>query len=157
MHSCRRALAPLALIAVLAGCVNPPSSPAPANAGSGPAAAAAGDHPERTLKKGMTADQVRQIMGAPAEIKPKPAPTGKAEVWVYRRTVLGPPQQVQVGVQPITVTVQDPDGVTRQKTLREDPIYRQAHDKITETILLLMFDNQLVEQGVTSQKQQEFE
>jgi outer membrane protein assembly factor BamE (lipoprotein component of BamABCDE complex) len=82
---------PLALIAVLAGCVNPPSSPAPANAGAGPTAAAADDHPERALKKGMTADQVRQIMGAPVEIKPKPAPTGTAEVWVYRRTVLGPP------------------------------------------------------------------
>jgi hypothetical protein len=64
---------------------------------------------------------------------------------------------VQVGVQPITVTVQDADGVYRKHTLREDPIYRQAHDKIIETILLLLFDNQLVEQGMSAQRQQEFE
>jgi hypothetical protein len=157
MPGCRCALAPLALIAVLAGCVNPPSAPAPATAGTGPTAAVVGDHPEQALKKGMTADQVRQIMGAPAEIKPKPAPTGNAEVWVYRRTVLGPPQQVQVGTKPISVVAKDADGIYRSRVVQEEPIYRQVHDRITETVLLLMFDGQLVEQGLTSQRQQEFE
>jgi outer membrane protein assembly factor BamE (lipoprotein component of BamABCDE complex) len=157
MHYCRRALAPLALIALLAGCANAPSSSAPAGAGAGPTAAAADDHPERGLKKGMTAAQVRQIMGAPAEINPRPSPTGKAEAWVYHRTFIGPPQQLQVGTKPISVMVQDADGVYRSHVIQEEPIYRQAHDKTTETIHLLMFDGQLVEQATTAQKQQEFE
>jgi hypothetical protein len=160
MHHCRRAFAPLALIALVAGCVNAPTAPsatAPAVSGTRPAIAVAPGHPEQALTKGMTADQVRQIMGAPAEVKPRPAPTGNAEVWVYRRTTYGGAQQVQVGSRPITVSEQGADGTYRDRIIREDPIYRQAHVKTTDTIQLLMFDGRFVEQGVTSQKQQEFE
>lgn len=151
----RRALAALALIALFAGCTNAPPASAPAVAG--PTAAAADDHPERTLKKGMTAEQVRRIMGAPAEITPRPSTAGRAEVWVYRRTTIGAPQQLQVGTKPISVMVQDADGIYRSRVIQEEPIYRQAHDRITETVHLLMFDGQLLEQATTAQRQQEFE
>lgn len=157
MHQCRRVLASLALIALFAACANAPSPSAPAGAGTGPTAAAADDHPERTLKKGMTAEQVRQIMGAPAEINPRPATAGRAEAWVYRRTIIGPPQQVQVGTKPITVMVQDADGVYRARVIQEEPIYRLAHDRIIETIHLLMFDGQLLEEATTAKREQEFE
>ncbi len=155
MRQCRRALASVTLIALFAGCTNAPAPSTPAAAG--PAAAAADDHPEQTLKKGMTAEQVRRIMGAPAEINPRPATAGRAEVWVYNRTIIGPPRQVQVGSNPITVSVQDADGVYRPHVIQQNPDYRQVHDRITETIHLLLFDGQLLEQATTAQKRQEFE
>lgn len=36
-----------------------------------------------TVTPGMTAAEVRQHLGAPAEVKPMPSPGAPAEIWVY--------------------------------------------------------------------------
>jgi hypothetical protein len=154
MRHCRCVFAPLALIAVLAGCA---TAPAPGPSAAGPAPRAAAEGPEHTLLKGMTAAQVRQIMGDPAEIHPQPVPKGKVEVWVYRRSTVGPTRQVQIGTKAITDQVMGADGVTRTRTLAQDPVFRQEHQLITETIQLLMFDDLYLEQKVTASAEQVWE
>jgi hypothetical protein len=57
-----------AIGALLVSCTNVSSSTAPG--GSGPTTTAISDGPERALQNGMTAEEVKQIMGEPAEIKP---------------------------------------------------------------------------------------
>jgi hypothetical protein len=96
-------------------------------------------------------------MGDPAEIHPRPVPKGKVEVWVYNRSTVGPTQQVQIGVKAITDQVTGSDGITRTRTLAQEPVYRQMHLKNTETIQLLMYDDLLLEQKVTAGQEQVFE
>jgi len=159
MRSRCRALVPFALVTLLSACA---TAPAPDQTGAappaaGPAAAAAADQPEQKLVIGMTADQVRQIMGEPAKVVPRPVPKGTAEVWVYERRIIGPTQQIQVGVHPTVVTETGADGVSRQRVLSEEPIYRQAHIKTVETIQVVMVNGRFLEHVTTAQKQQEFE
>ncbi|HTX64874.1 MAG TPA: hypothetical protein VMD31_03820 [Opitutaceae bacterium] len=159
MRSRCRALVPFALLPLLSACA---TAPAPDQAGAAPAAAAAtataaADQPEQKLVIGMNGDQVRQIMGEPAKIVPRPVPKGTAEVWVYERRTIGPTQQIQVGVHPVTITEMGADGVSRQRVLSEEPIYRQAHLKTVETIQVVMINGRYLEHVTTAQKQQEFE
>ena len=139
---------------MLAGCATAPVTDRPAAA---PAATAAADRPELALLKGMTAAQVKGIMGDPAEIHPRPVPKGKVEVWVYYRSTIGPTQQVQVGTKAITDQVTGSDGITRTRILQQVPVFQQMHLKITETIQLLMFDDLYLEQKVTARQEQVFE
>lgn len=136
------------LAALLVGCANLPSSTASADTRAGPGASAAEfkGGPEQTLKQGMTAEQVRQIMGEPAEIDPMVPPTDKAEVWVYRRTVNGPVEQVLVGSKPITYSSVGSDGLAHQETVAEEPVYKQAFHFDVQTISLLMFDGKYLSQ-----------
>ena len=159
MRSRCRALVPFALLPLLSACA---TAPAPDQAGAAPAAAAAtataaADQPEQKLVIGMNGDQVRQIMGEPAKVVPRPVPKGTAEVWVYERRIIGPTQQIQVGVHPTVVTETGADGVSRQRVLSEEPIYRQAHIKTVETIQVVMVNGRFLEHVTTAQKQQEFE
>jgi hypothetical protein len=120
------ALLPAALIALLAGCADTPttSSTTAAATGSSPSMTAT-NGPETTLTKGMTAEAVKGIMGEPAEIKPMKSPAAKAEIWVYHRTTRGRVQQVQLGTSDL----------------------RQQTEIIEETINLLMFDDKFFEQN----------
>jgi len=145
MRPCSRAPALLALVALLAGCATAPA-PEPPAAG-----------PEHALLKGMTAAQVRQIMGEPAEIHPQPTVKGKVEVWVYRHSTVGPTQEVQVGAKAITDQVTGSDGITRTRTLDQVPIIKQMHLKITETVQLLMVNDLFFDQKVTASQEQVFE
>lgn len=154
MRHCRCAPASLALFALLAGCA---TAPAPEPSAAGPVPTASAERPERALLKGMTAAQIKRIMGDPAEIHPQSVPKGKVEVWVYHRSTMGPTQQVQIGVKTITDQVTGSDGITRTRTLEQVPVFRQMHLKITETIQLLMFDDLYLEQKVTASQEQVFE
>lgn len=154
MRCCRRAPASFVLIALLAGCA---TAPAPGPSAAGPVPTASADHPERALLEGMTAAQVRRIMGDPAEVHPQVVSKGKVEVWVYHRSTMGSTQQVQVGTKAITDLVTGSDGITRTRTLEQVPIFRQAHLQINETIQLLMVDDLYLEQKVTASEQQVFE
>jgi len=136
-----------ALIALLAGCsAVSPSSPAPgAAAAPSPAAAAVLEGPETGLKKGMTAAAVRQIMGVPAEIKPMQAPSGKAETWIYRRTIRGQDEQVQIGSRSTDIASLQGSGAAGMPRTIEEPILRQQTPITEVTVNLLMFDDTLVE------------
>ena len=160
MHLRYPALFSIAIAALLVSCTNVPSATAPVGtgAGSGPTATAISDGPERALQNGMTADEVKHIMGEPAEIKPMESPTGKAEVWVYHRTVIVHVEQVQVGSQVIKdSTSSGTDNVVHTSTLAEIPIYKQAIHKDLETISLLMFDGKFLSQKWTVEKRLEYQ
>jgi hypothetical protein len=159
MHLRYPAFFSIAIAALLVSCTNVPSPTAPVGtgAGSGPVATAVSDGPERALQNGMTADEVKHIMGEPAEIKPMESPTGKAEVWVYHRTVFGNVEQVQVGSQVIKDSTSGSDGMVHTGTLAEVPIYKQAVHKDLETISLLMFDGKFISQKWTVERRLDYQ
>ncbi len=154
-------LAPTALVAVipllLAGCSAAATpSPAPVTARPASTAAAAPDGPEARLKKGMTAAAVRQIMGDPAEIKPMKAPTGKAETWIYHRTVIGLEEQVQVGTRSTDISSMQGSSSAGMPRLIEEPIYRRQTPVTDVTTNLLMFDDTLIDWNQTARTRMEY-
>lgn len=152
MHLRYSAFVSTAIVALLVSCTNVPSSTAPVGAGSGHPTAAISDGPERALQNGMTAEEVKHIMGEPAEIKPMDSPTGKAEVWAYHRTINGLVEQIQIGSKPITVSSVGGDGLAHLQVVAEEPIYKQAVHTDEETISLLMFDGRFISQKRTVEK-----
>ncbi len=147
-----------ALIALLVGCsAAPPSSPAPAGAATpGSTAESVAEGPETALKKGMKAVVVRQIMGEPAEIKPMQAPTGKAERWIYRRTVRGQEEQVQIGTRSTDISALQGSGAAGMPRTIEEPILRQQTPITEVTVNLLMFNDTLAEWNRVIRSQMEY-
>ena len=156
MYRFHPAFIPAALFALLAGCSSlPPPSPAK-DAGAGSTVTAVSSGPERTLQKGMTAEAVKRIMGEPAEITPMPSPTGKAEIWVYRRTSSIPIQQVPVGTRSTDITTVGGDGQAHLAQRIEEPVFALQIQIVDETISLLMFDGKFIEQKESVQKRMEY-
>jgi hypothetical protein len=151
------ALIPAALLAFLAGCTSTPASSMANNAGPGPTATAVGNEPEHVLQKGMTAAEVKRLMGEPAEIKPMTAPTGTAEVWIYHHTTYGPMEQIQVGTRSTSTTMKGADGQDHVVQTVEEPVYRHKVQIVEETTRLLMFDGILIEQHQAVQKRMEYQ
>ena len=149
-----------ALLSLLAGCTTAPP-PAPVSPGAGatasPTAEALEHGPESTLRKGMTAAEVRRILGEPAEIKPMKAPSGKAETWVYHRIIRGPVQQVQVGTRSTPIASMLGNSAAAMPTTVDEPIFRQQAEVIEETLNLLMFDDLLVDQSRSFKKRMEYQ
>ena len=139
-----------AALVLAAGCSTTPVPSAPVAAATpavrpGDAALLVG--PEAGLKKGMRADAVRRIMGSPTEIRAMKAPSGKAETWIYRRTVTGHVQQVEVGVRstPITDVAGAAQGLMPKSI--DEPIMQQETEVYDVAVNLLMFDDVLIEQN----------
>jgi len=153
------ALLSAGVIALLVGCASTPASPtAPAPTVSRSDNSVLPSGPEAALEKGMTADTVKRIMGAPAEIRPMPSSTDRAEIWVYRRTTQGSVRQVQVGSKTIPLsTVVDSNGAVRVLQSIEEPIFSQQFEIFDETVSLLMYDRQYVERKRTVQKRLEYQ
>jgi len=133
------ALVSLTLICVLAGCATAPAD-APVKAAQ--ITDIKGLFPK--LEKDMSAEVVRQKLGAPAEIKPMDAPTGKAEVWIYHF-------EKSVGMtQVATGTVDIPTfgtGMTGAVTTSAPALtYSMADKKSVVTLSLLMFNDRLTAQ-----------
>ena len=110
------------------------------------------DSPESALRAAMAADTVRHIMGQPEEIKPMKAPSGKAEIWVYKREINRRVDRVQVGSTPITISVIGGDGQAHQQTIGENVLYGDLHHVTVETVELLMFNDHFVTCKVTRQQ-----
>jgi hypothetical protein len=53
----------------------------------GESATASPAAPETALNWALPAATVRNIMGEPLQIRPVPAPSGRAEIWVYQREI----------------------------------------------------------------------
>jgi hypothetical protein len=148
---------------LVAGCATTPAatsssgpargavSPAPAPAAL--AAAPASEGPEQNLKEGMGGDDVRRIMGDPAEVKPMPNQSGKAEIWIYRRTIAQRVEQVVVGTKPITYSTVGSDGNAHSETVAEEPIYKQAVKTDIDVLQLLIFEGHYLSQKHTTEKQ----
>lgn len=82
------ALAALALLA-LVGCT------------SGPVGASREAPPFAKLALGMTADEVRALVGAPRSIRPDPAGGAGGELWHYRQKLDEMMRQVSVGTRDV--------------------------------------------------------
>lgn len=121
-------------------------APAAESAAAAPAAVAA--LPKKAapakpiLDKGMTAEQVRQAIGAPLAIKPMEAPAGsKAEMWIYRR-VAGEttrPAAVTMKSQPTFV------GNEYENPVMDRPVMDYQLERVTtyQVTALLMVDGKL--------------
>ena len=157
MHLRSSTFVSIGILALLVSCSNVPSTNAPGGAGPAHPTAAIGDGPERALQNGMTAEEVTQIMGEPAGVKPMASPTGKAEVWTYRRVIDGPVEQIQVGSKPITYTAIGGDGNAYQMVAADEPIYKQAIHKDLETISLLIFDGRFLSLKRTVEKRMDYQ
>jgi hypothetical protein len=127
-----------------------PSTPGKIVSGSKPAAASP-DNPESALKLAMAADAVREIMGQPEEIKPMKAPSGKAEIWVYKRETNRRVDRVQVGSIPITTTTTGADGRTSVQIIGENVQYADVHVVTVETVEVLMYNDHYVTHKITRQ------
>ena len=104
------------------------------------ASASAPSTAKPALVKGMTAEQVEQIAGKPAEIKPIDSPQGKAETWTYRRVVDRQTRQVAATVAAVD-TFRGGTGVMGSTPMLE---YRLESTTIYQVTALLMFDGKLV-------------
>ena len=124
-----------------------PKSPKPAKAA-----------PESLLKKGMSVDEVKKIMGQPEEIQPMKvdAALGKAEIWTYKREAGVTTAYVQIGNKVVTITVKGADGVDRQVPVSIEPELRMQRTFTVEVIQVLMFNDHYAEKQVTSQSRREF-
>ncbi|MFA5057680.1 MAG: hypothetical protein WC485_06165 [Opitutaceae bacterium] len=145
MHSRRLTFIPAALTILLVGCSTTATPSKPATAVLQPAAAASGNGAESKLQKGMPAEAVKRLMGAPDQITPIQSPTGKAEVWIYHRTTRGPEKQVPFGAQISPMMVQDPNGDSHLQQVEVGTLYKMQIQIIDETIQLLMFDGKYLE------------
>jgi hypothetical protein len=145
------------MLALLAGCsAATTSSPAPAAPATSPTAPLVPGGPEARLKKGMTATAVRQIMGDPAEIKPMKAPTGKAAIWIYHRSIIGMEEQVQVGTRSTDISSMQGSSSAGMPGKIEEPIFRRQTPVTDVTTNLLMFDDTLIDWNQTVQNRMEY-
>jgi len=129
-------------ILLWAGCSGPSVSPGrpPADrAGSAPTGS--GGASLDALRKGMTATEVRAVLGNPDEIKPFKSPDIGVYVWTYRRVVRGPERQVITGTRDIPAI----NPITGQSITMQEPIYAQEITYFHETIDLLMQRDALLE------------
>jgi hypothetical protein len=128
-----------------------PASPPPA----APAVKVAAN-PETSLKKDMPADDVRRLMGAPAEIKPMKSPDGKAEIWVYKRQAHERFDRIELGSIPITETVAGADGKAHQQVIGQKQQFGDVRWITEETIEVLMFDDHYVTQKISRRETKSF-
>ncbi|MFA5262670.1 MAG: hypothetical protein WC378_02515 [Opitutaceae bacterium] len=112
--------------------------------------------PESSLKKGMAAKEVQQLLGKPVEIKAVKAPTGKAEVWIYRRETNRQPKQIQTGTNVIKVPYTGTDGVEQQRIVAEVPIFTTQFEITEEVLSVLMFNGYYLEKKVTNTVRRDF-
>lgn len=139
-----RFVAVVMAVAFLNGCSSPP-----AGDGTGASTKSAGRGPSKSeherklqsLEKGMTAEQVRSVLGEPQKIGPMESPSGQAEVWTYRTSYVGRLRQVQTG----STTYSRPNPITGVEETVSEPVYSTEQEFVEETIELLIFDGKLIE------------
>jgi hypothetical protein len=119
MHLRHVVFIPAAAALLLVGCSSTTAPATAAKPNPSSAVAVVGTGPETTLTRGLTADEVRRIMGEPDKIDPAPSLADKAEVWIYHRVAYGPSQQIEIPGQ---------------------DMYRTVHQQFNETIQVLMMD-----------------
>lgn len=113
---------------------------AQANHASKPAAAPASKSARPKIAIGMTAAEIRALIGAPTKIKKVPRKEGvEAEVWYYDFTVPGEMRDVALTTRDVPY-INPKTGV---ETIIKEPVYSQVQDYVTETTALVMVDGVL--------------
>lgn len=127
MHSCRARLGLVVVALVLAGCATAPSD-------------ALAPDPWSRLTANLTADQVRALLGPPAEVRPMKSSQGPAEIWIYRRTAAKDVSLVATHTQDLSVM----NPRTGSMETMPAPVYDQETRTVKQELQLLMFEGKLV-------------
>lgn len=109
------------------------------------------------LKQGMSADEILKRMGRPQSVTPMNAPTGKAEVWIYREPLGESSAPVLIGSKPVTMVVRGTDGKDVVTTVAEEPVYKMQRRVTVQVISLLMFNDHFLQQKTTEQEERSFQ
>lgn len=127
----------------LVGCSSVPGD----GARSGSVTVITGDLP--VLVNGMSAAEVRQMLGEPAEIKPMESAAGKAEVWLYHlEKYLGRTELVTFVNRPAPGASFESD----PSTMIPEPVTTWVDHKLRVTLRLLMFNGRLTSQTARSEQ-----
>ena len=119
---------------LMVGCVSTPAAgPRPAEAPGKKA-----PDPFAALQPGMTAEEVRSLVGEPKEIKPLKTASLKSEVWLYDRKIADLTRTADVGN--VEVPVVNP--FTGVASTTKDTIMNLREENITvyEAVEVLMID-----------------
>jgi outer membrane protein assembly factor BamE (lipoprotein component of BamABCDE complex) len=110
-------------------------------------------NPSLPLKKGMDAREVKARWGAPALVKPFPAPKGKAEVWTYYYTLSDQTTQVVTSTEDRMTYCGPTEGMRNVPQL----VYGLKHIKVKQVVNLLLYDGVLVSWKKSIERSQGFE
>ena len=134
---------------LLAACASDGNSPVPAAAPQSVSASAMAASAK--LAKGLTGEQVRALLGAPATTKPIAAGGVTGQIWSYlfRSTDV---RSVAVATQELPAV----NPLTGKDTTRTEPIYKDQTVETTDTLHLLMVGDQLVEWRVVRDEKSQF-
>jgi hypothetical protein len=96
------------------------------------------------LEQGMSASEVKAIIGQPLEVRPMNAPNGNAEVWTYRRALENHVWQTATQIE--FVPAFSGIGGTGQSMIRLRPqeVYNLERIVTYQVTELLMFEGQLI-------------
>lgn len=104
------------------------------------------------LKEGMPADAVRQLLGAPDEVSPMEAPTGKAEVWAYTREISRRREQVVTYPNQQVIVEPQANGPPITRTVLGSPQTIYLEFVLTEKVEVLLFDGRYVVHKVSREE-----
>lgn len=126
------------LLTLLAGCAGTTESGVPSKQ-SAPASAATEQTPFDTIVVGMTAVEIKALVGAPQEIKPYKPGDLQNEIWVYDHFISEQVRLVSVGTQelPLMNPITGVMGTTKEDIMTEERV------RISEIIEMLMVDGRL--------------
>ena len=94
----------------------------------------------KTIFFGMTADEVRELIGKPAAIKRMKTESGKAEIWVYTYCKVVGSTQAATSMRNVETFC----GASKGVQMVQQPVYSVVNRKAEETTELLMVDGSLV-------------
>lgn len=87
----------------------------------------------------MSQEEVRALLGEPAQIRPLQSPAGNAERWIYRR-----PREQAVNLQQTsTQAVPYVDPITGEMRTISEPVYSQVTTTVIEETHLLWIKGEL--------------
>jgi hypothetical protein len=127
----------IALLLLMVGCAGTPESGRrPQNASNAQAT-----NPFAGVKKGMTAEQLRILLGAPKKVSPLSAAGVTGEVWLYEHEIDALTQEVGIGTRDVPF-FNPRTGVTEN---RQEVVMSNEHLTKYESVEFLMVDGRLIE------------
>lgn|SRR5208283_1654442 len=97
-------------------------------------------NPGLPLKKGMTAQDVKERWGAPASVEPFPSAGGKAEVWTYFYTLSDQTTQVVTSTENQLTYAGPTEGMQNVPHL----VYGTKRSEVKQVVKLLLYDGTLI-------------
>ncbi|MFT3831264.1 MAG: hypothetical protein QM691_16320 [Opitutaceae bacterium] len=112
---------------------------------------------EAQLKQGMSADDVLKILGKPTETQPMEAPSGKAEIWIYRTRQELSRERFETATRPITTLVRDSNGNERTQVIGHESTYGVQKRVLVRSYQVLMFNDHFLNEKLQLEEVRETE